>query len=155
MPGRTDNEIKNYWNTHLKKKFQIKDKESETNASPICTTTSPKESITEYYEPNSSLKSLEVPLMDQLADKTMPRVLFADWLDVDLSSTNKNDHAVRSSWRSSNADGPIKAEGLLGFGEVEILGELALMQFDDGYELMGSEFFDLSQMDEICDSFVQ
>lgn len=85
----------------------------------------------------------------------MPRVLFADWLDVDLSSTNKNDHAVRSSWRSSNADGPIKAEGLLGFGEVEILGELALMQFDDGYELMGSEFFDLSQMDEICDSFVQ
>lgn len=25
VPGRTDNQVKNYWNTHLSKKFEIKD----------------------------------------------------------------------------------------------------------------------------------
>ncbi|GAB4835011.1 hypothetical protein Ancab_033278 [Ancistrocladus abbreviatus] len=37
LPGRTDNEIKNYWNSHLSKKLNQKDKKTEIPATPLIT----------------------------------------------------------------------------------------------------------------------
>ncbi|KAH7678008.1 myb proto-oncogene protein plant protein [Dioscorea alata] len=42
LPGRTDNEIKNYWRTHMRKKAQERKKNlaGETSTASVCTSTS-------------------------------------------------------------------------------------------------------------------
>ncbi|KAJ9683434.1 hypothetical protein PVL29_019143 [Vitis rotundifolia] len=39
VPGRTDNQVKNYWNTHLSKKLGIKKKNNRANVSSTLTNT--------------------------------------------------------------------------------------------------------------------
>lgn len=41
LPGRTDNEVKNYWHTHLKKRIELHDNNNNNNLTPN-TTCSPQ-----------------------------------------------------------------------------------------------------------------
>lgn len=60
LPGRTDNEIKNYWRTHLRKKALILEQESSTsNSRQSVTTTTSTAATTNDSDQNSPLGMCE------------------------------------------------------------------------------------------------
>ena len=86
MPGRTDNEIKNYWHSHLKKKVAELDHLEVSNYMIDHGTNS---NILKREPSSSSLNTSKLSAdMDQLVPPVsqsshLPRVLFADWISMD------------------------------------------------------------------------
>ncbi|EOY34142.1 Myb domain protein 48 isoform 1 [Theobroma cacao] len=93
LPGRTDNEIKNYWRTHMRKKAQEKKRAMSPSSSSSTTTT--VDSLPFSGNGKVSFYDTGGPNMIALAGKNSPE--FEDekgysmddiWKDIDLSEEN-------------------------------------------------------------------
>ncbi|KAK6154538.1 hypothetical protein DH2020_008786 [Rehmannia glutinosa] len=122
FPGRTDNEIKNVWNTHLKKRL-MSNKNEALLASPSCTSSS----ITSSGNHNME-KSL---LNDDQGETQEPEIM--NWIEKPefpkLKSTHPNDQAKQafssdsptSSYTSNETSEFSKSEvGIPDNGKIEI-----------------------------------
>ncbi|XP_058748445.1 transcription factor MYB48-like [Vicia villosa] len=81
LPGRTDNEIKNYWRTHMRKKAQ--DKKRNSSAPCIEHHVSKDAEETSFYDTGGSRVSTQVKQHEQ-EEISMDDI----WKDIDISEEN-------------------------------------------------------------------
>ncbi|MBA0582609.1 transcription factor MYB59 isoform X1 [Gossypium raimondii] len=78
LPGRTDNEIKNYWRTHMRKKAQEKKKAMPKSLSPSSSSSSSSSSITLSSSSSTTTTTTTTTTVDSLPFSGTGKVSFYD-----------------------------------------------------------------------------
>lgn len=93
VPGRTDNQVKNYWNTHLSKKLGLEDHSSLAKPSesphPLVLTTTTSSSHQEISGGKVSTLRFDT-LVDESKLKQKPKPVHTIQTDVEVAATVPN-----------------------------------------------------------------
>ncbi|KAK1283192.1 Transcription factor LAF1 [Acorus calamus] len=156
LPGRTDNEVKNYYNSYLKKKSTTTNTTTSIETDQSTNAAAPSFNPT---KPDSTLKGTPTKFLP-------PKIIFADWLEnCNFQSTENSTVLLESSENSSVGQYVIpltQADALLPENYFHNLGatgdvygncEQVQAESGGGLPMVGSGVFDILSMGDICANF--